>query len=594
MDAHGGALYRGDQRLPLPPKAVDVLRLLLAAGGEVVTRTELLHDIWPDVVVEEGNLSKLVYILRQVLADVPEYAEAIQTVPKRGYRFVGSLREYLGDHRQSLETPTWRDGLAPKGTARTTVAVLPLRILTRNDDDTFLSLALADALTNRLASLPHLRVRPIAAVGPFVKDPLDPVAASRRHDVEVIVEGSVQRVADRVRVHLQIWGERGTVSVRSLREEAELSNLFPLEDRLGAGLAEVFRAPTGKGERSVPVPLPGPKNPIAYSLYLRASDCLIRYDPSEVRKAIALLEQVTTLEPDFAAGWARLSAAALIVGSFFEFEDHWTKRAEEAARRALALKPGDSDAHCALGRTLWTPVNSFQHHAALESFGDALRLNPNCQQALTWFGGVLSHVGLLAEAKEYLLEALTISPYDGAALAMLGQNAVYENQLDEAGEVFARALSEKASEFMAVVQRPGVSLYAGELDRAEREIKAAREIGPEQPMPDGHEALLWALRGEASRAETFIARSLQCKMSLGTHHAWHHAAAAAAILGQVDRAIDILERASETGLPNYPAFRNDRYLARLQGVPRFQSLLSRLEKDWLDYRRDFGGMRPQA
>jgi tetratricopeptide (TPR) repeat protein len=305
---------------------------------------------------------------------------------------------------------------------------------------------------------------------------------------------------------------------------------------------------------------------------------------------------VTALEPEFAAGWARLSAAALIVGTFFDPEDRWTKYAEDAARRALALKPGDADAHCALGRTLWTPANGFQHRAALASFADALRLNPNCQQALTWYGGVLSHVGLLPEAKEYLREALAISPYDGAALGMLGQNALYENQLDEAGEIYERALSQNPSEFQALIQRPGVSLYAGDLERAEREIKAARDLGPGpgQPMPDGHEGLLWALRGEESRASVFIAKTLEGKTMLTTHHAWHYAAAAAAILGQSERALDLLERASTMGLRSYPAFRNDRFLARLEGLPRYQRWLGKLEADWLDYRRDFGSVTPGA
>src|SRR5262245_16840136 len=96
VDVHGGAIYRGETRVPLVPKAVDLLRLLLAARGEVVTRHDLLRDLWPDVVVEEANISKLVFQLRQVLEEVPDYASAIETIPKRGYRFVGEVREIVG------------------------------------------------------------------------------------------------------------------------------------------------------------------------------------------------------------------------------------------------------------------------------------------------------------------------------------------------------------------------------------------------------------------------------------------------------------------------------------------------------------------
>jgi TolB-like protein/tetratricopeptide (TPR) repeat protein len=553
----------------------------------------LIDAVWPDVVVEESNLAKVIHILRQELAEVSEYVEAIQTVPKRGYRFVGTFREYRGERRESL-TAARPERPAQDRDSGTMVAVLPLRMLTRSEDDAFLSLALADALINRLAGLAPLRVRPINAVATLAREPVEPAVAAERLGVQVIVEGSVQRSGGRVRVHLQVWGDHGRTSIKSLREESDLSNLFPLEDRLASGLVDLFREPnerSGKGNISV---VSGPQNPVAYGQYLRAVECILRYDPLEARQAVALLEQVTALEPEFANGWARLSAAALIVGTFFDPEDRWTKYAEEAARRALALKPGDADAHCALARTLWTPANGFQHRAALASFSDALRLNPNCQQALTWYGGVLSHVGLLTEAKEYLTAALAISPYDGAALGMLGQNAMYENQLDEAADVYERALLQNPSEFQALIQRPGVSLYAGDLERAEREIKAARDLGPGQPIPDGHEALLWALRGEESRASLSIERTLEGKTMLTTHHAWHYAAAAAAILGQTDKALDMLERASFMGLPSYPAFRNDRFLARLEAEPRYQRWLGGLEAEWLEYRREFGSSRPET
>jgi DNA-binding winged helix-turn-helix (wHTH) protein/tetratricopeptide (TPR) repeat protein len=588
LDARGGAVYRGGERLALPPKAVDVLRLLLEASGELVPRQDLMSGVWPDVVVEESNLSKLIHILRHELADVPEYAEAIQTVPKRGYRFVGRFHEYRGE-RQEPTGSLDRDEALSDGESGTLVAVLPLRMLTSSADDAFLSVALADALINRLVGLSHLRVRPTNAVTMLAREQLEPAIAAQRLGVQVVVEGSVQRSGSRVRVHLQVWGQSGRTSIKSLREESDLSNLFPLEDRLAAGLVDLFRHPTETDEKRVAPKIDGPKNPVAYGQYLRAVECILRYDPLEAKQAVALLERVTALEPEFANGWARLSAAALIVGTLFDPEDHWTKYAEDAARRALALKPGDADAHCALARTLWTPANGFQHRGALASFSDALRLNPNCQQALTWYGGVLSHIGLLAEAKEYLLEALAISPYDGAALGMLGQNGIYENQLEEAAEVYERALKQNPSEFQALIQRPGVSLYAGNLERAEREIKAARDLGagPGQPIPDGHEALLWALRGENSRASTFIAKTLEGTVMLTTHHAWHYAAAAAAVMNEPDRAMDLLELATGMGLQSYPAFKNDRFLARLEGQPRYQRWLGQLEADWLEYRRDF-------
>jgi tetratricopeptide (TPR) repeat protein len=315
----------------------------------------------------------------------------------------------------------------------------------------------------------------------------------------------------------------------------------------------------------------------------------VNFDPWECRRAVALFEQVTTMEPQFAPGWARLSAACLYMGSFFEPEDHhWMHRAEQSARKALAINPDDADAHCALARTLWTPANSFQHRAALTSFSPALRLDRGCQQALTWKGGVLSHVGLFREADELLKEGLEVRPDESAAVVLLMQNAYYDNRFDEAEEMSARALSRNPTDSQLLTFRPAAALYTNRLEDAERQIRQARQLLPENPVSHGHEALLWALRGEGLRTDACVARALTGKVLLTTHHGWHYAAAALAVLDRPDEALVLLERAASAGLPAYPAFRDDRLLGKLKDHSAYRAWLAGLECEWLEYRRDFG------
>ncbi len=111
---------------------------------------------------------------------------------------------------------------------------------------------------------------------------------------------------------------------------------------------------------------------------------------------------------------------------------------------------------------------------------------------------------------------------------------------------------------------------------------------PDNPVSLGHEALLWALRGEALRSEEYVARALAAKVLLTTHHGWHYAAAALAVLDRPAEALSVLERAASVGLPSYPAFRDDRFLAKLNDHPAYRTWLSGLEQEWLAYRRDFG------
>ena len=111
---------------------------------------------------------------------------------------------------------------------------------------------------------------------------------------------------------------------------------------------------------------------------------------------------------------------------------------------------------------------------------------------------------------------------------------------------------------------------------------------PDNPVSHGHEALLWALRGEGLRSEECIARASAAKVLLTTHHGWHYAAVALAVLDRPAEALTLLERAASVGLPSYPAFRDDRFLAKLNDYPPYRAWLSGLEREWLDYRRDFG------
>ena len=354
---------------------------------------------------------------------------------------------------------------------------------------------------------------------------------------------------------------------------------------------EVLRAVEGNSQPPRPETVPGLTDPLTSGLYTRASESLANHDglPWECRRAVSLFEQVTTLEPGFAPGWARLAAACVEMGTFFEPDEHdWMHRAGQSARKALAINPDDADAHCAVARSLWSPANSFQHRAALASFSHALELDPSCQQALTWKGGVLSHLGLLREADELLKEALEVRPDGSGAGALLVQNAYYDNRFDEADEMSARGLARNPTDSQLLSFRPVAALYTNRLEDAEIQIRQARQLLPDNPVSHGHEALLWALRGEALRSEECVARALAAKVLLTTHHGWHYAAAALAVLDRPAEALSFLERAASVGLPAYPAFRDDRFLARLNDHPAYRAWLSGLEREWLEYRRDFG------
>ena len=195
---------------------------------------------------------------------------------------------------------------------------------------------------------------------------------------------------------------------------------------------------------------------------------------------------------------------------------------------------------------------------------------------------------MFREADELLKEALEVRPDESAAVVLLMQNAYYTNRFDEAEEMSARALSRNPTDSQLLTFRPAAALYTNRLEDAERQIRQARRLLPENPISHGHEALLWALRGEGLQTDACVAGALTGKVLLTTHHGWHYAAAALAVLDRPDDALVLLARAVSAGLPAYPAFRDDRLLGKLKDHPAYRTWLAGLEREWLEYRRAFG------
>ena len=302
-----------------------------------------------------------------------------------------------------------------------------------------------------------------------------------------------------------------------------------------------------------------------------------------------MLENSVKLDPGFADGWARLAEAYILLAGTQEPHPRWFRRAEQSFRKALALDSRNSEAQCARGQVLWTPVKKFQNRAALRALATALELNPGCHPARVWQCLIFWHVGLLEESREGLMLALASQPDDALTLTNIAQTALYQGDLDEAEEFQKRALNMDRASLWANVFFPTMYIYRGELDKAVEKIQSAREVLSDDPWLTGCEALVWAKRGEFRRAGQFLRRALHAgKTFLHTHHLWHTAAAVYALIGKPAQAVTWLQRAARMGLPNYPVFRDDIHFKGLQSHPQFVHLLAGLKKEWDDYRREFG------
>jgi serine/threonine protein kinase/cytochrome c-type biogenesis protein CcmH/NrfG len=466
------------------------------------------------------------------------------------------------------------------------VAVLPFKLLTPNPGDEYLSMALADAVINHLSSSGELLVRPAQSVSRYAQRETDPLAAARDLNVHVVVDGSIQKLGDKLRVHVRAWNAADGSALLSSKHDSDAADLFHLQD----SIAERVGTSLGlKADPDVKAPGPPTKNPIAYELYLRAADRLIRLNSWDNRAAVDMLENATKLDPKFADAWARLAEALMLVGTTSSSSAHWVHDAEKALKKAISLDPDNAEAHCAQGRILWTPAKKFQNGPALRALSRALRINPGCQPARVWQALIFNHIGMLKEAKQGLLMALAARPDDAFTNVFLGHTAMNGWNLEEAEECLDRALRYDPVNIWANVFQPTVLIYAGKLEAAEARIRAAQNTLPGDSWLFSCEALLSVLRGERGKAARLVHLALHAKTKplLHTHHMWHTAAATFALLRKPTQAIELLEKAGSFGLPNYELFRDDKFLQPLKGKQRYERLLAKLKREGDAYRREF-------
>ena len=537
--------------------------------------------------------------LSSVVNSVPVELERIihkllEKDPRSRYQSARDVQVDLANLLRDLELG---HALPPAMTGKRAVAVLPFTLLSPDAEDEYLSVALADTIIQQLSSSGDVLVRPTSMVRRYANRAADPRLAARELNVQVIIEGSIQKAGQRLRVHVQAWDAAAGATFLSAKHDGEMSQLFELQDSIAGELRGIFelegainrelaaggqRKPAHASERPT-------REPLAYELFLRGAEKLSRATHWETRSAIEMLENAVKLDPKFADAWARLGEGYLQLGLHFEPGPKWVHKAEQNIKHALRLDPGNSEAHCSRGQMLFTPFKRFQMRTALHALDAALRLNEANMRAWRYRSAILFHVGLHDEAREDLAHVFALNPEDGYSVSTAGHISLYEGKYQEAADFYARALRAEPSNIFAHIFSPVAHLYAGNLERAREKIASARQVVGPDPMVLSCEALLWALRGERKKAEKIIQRALRIgKSLLHTHHAIHNGAVVYALIGKKPQSTALLRKAMQTGLPNFPLFRDDPHLRALDGFAPYRRLLVDLEREWAKYRREFG------
>jgi len=404
VDVARGCLRTTDhQEIDLRPKSFEVLRYLVASGGRLVTKEELLEALWPGVVVSDESLVQCVSDVRRAIGDQAQ--AVIKTVPRRGYRFIA---EVSSDHAE----PPGR----PQPARRPSVAVLPLVNMSGDPGQDWLCDGVSEDIITELSRFAELVVIARNSTFQFRGKTVDARDVGAQLGARYVLEGSLRRQGEQVRVTAQLVDATTGGHLWAERYDRRINDVFAVQDELARGIAAILAVRVTKAEAER-VLLHAPSDWQAHEFYLRAAEAfrLRGRSKSAVQDAGRLARRGLDMDPEYSRAYALLSKIEWWTYVEPVNDDYLQPatlvRAQELAQRAVQLAPQLPEAHAQLG---WTLIFQRQHRAGIDEFERAFALNRSFVD--NRFALALTYAGEAKKAIAFLdanIELDPFQPFDG-------------------------------------------------------------------------------------------------------------------------------------------------------------------------------------
>ncbi len=467
------------------------------------------------------------------------------------------------------------------------LAVLPLKSLSAGVDDDYLGLGIADTIIAKVSQIGELSVRPTSAVRKYTNQESDSLVAARELQTDAVLDGTVQRSGDRLRVTLNLRAKDGA-SIWADIFNIRSTDIFEMQDEVSRQVTEKLRLKLTVGQQPGARP-PRPVNPDAYDCYLRYKFYASRQNREDNQTAIELLERAGSLDPDFAQARAALAVAYSSKAFWFApQEKELTEKAFVNVERALTLDPVLPEAHYARGLILWTHTNRFPHELAIQSFRRAIELNPNFYEAHHSLGVIYSHIGLLDKGMEEFQKALSINPNNNVVRFRIAANKSQRQNHQEALNDLNSIPSNSIPTYD--YQKASSLFHLGGMKEAWAVVNEFLSANPrdEGGLLTSVKAILFAAAGRNSEAEAAIKRAIEIGHDYGHfHHSAYSIACAYALMNKPAQALKYLQFAAEDGLPDYPLFEKDEALRNVRNDPQFITFMAKLKEQWESFNAKF-------
>jgi len=471
VDPDERVLLRDGVPLPLTPKAFHMLLVLVENHGRIVEKEKLMTEIWADSFVEEGSLSVNARKLRQALGDDASEPKFIETIPRRGYRFIAEVTECVVDIAPRPEPPQMvpaplRPAVVKRywpvaaillvftgaviyyfGFARTSavaeiksIAVLPVRPIDSATRDVIYEIGIAESLIHQLSAMRGFVVRPLSATRQYTDITQDPLEAGREQKVDYVLVSNYQFAGGKVRVTAQLLDvASGQVEV-TYKTEKDSGDVFAMQDSVAREVGNLLLARFATTSRG-PTAKRGTNNEEAYRLYLQGMYLSNNRAAPDAQKAVDSLEQAVRLDPNYALAWAGKAYAHRAVGNFRRIADTHEeyRNSMEAINKALALDENLSQAYSVLCENKM--YYEYDFDGAEQACKRAIELEPNSPLAHQVYSRYLPGRKRFDEAITEIMIATDLEPASVFHQLMYGNILHYARRYDEAAIQYKRVLA---------------------------------------------------------------------------------------------------------------------------------------------------------
>jgi TolB-like protein/Tfp pilus assembly protein PilF len=563
LDA-GKRLLSGHDGKPvsLTPKAYDTLVFLVERAGAVVNKDELMQAIWPGTAVEENNLTQNISLLRRALGEERGEHRFISTIPGRGYQFIAPVS--IAPAKVAASLPD----------TKAAIAVLPFVNVTADPAYDYFGDGLADEIISALSKLDGLRVAARTSAFSFKGKQADIREIADRLTVNLVLEGSVRKSANRLRINAQLVNAADGCHLWSERydREIEMHDIFDVQDEITLAVVDALKMRLAQAERSA-VLKHATYNIQAREMCLKGRFYVSRMTRDGIETGVSYFEKALAADPSYALAQVGLAHAYRMYGLTLEMPPlEVGPKAKAAALKAIQLDDTLGEAHAVLAFSLFW--YEWEWDISRKHFERALKLDPNNAYTLWMFAHLSSNLGRHDEALAAIARARELDPLSGLIHAMEGQFLLHAGRTDDAIHRLRESLELDAKSRVAHLFTANAYIAKGLLEEAVGEASAARSLSPSNIQVVTVEAYAFAKLGRTAQAHNALEECLQTR-----NHRYVSPYCIALICNGLDRpeeALAWLERAFDERDPWLAFLKVEPKCNNLRPHARYIRLLNRL------------------